>query len=102
MERRTGRETTAAAAVSAVIETGAAHYERARMLPRLIAVDPALVADTGAGATRQVLARLEGALREQRQLGRAGHWRYDLNRHIGLTQARLAERRHLAALGEVP
>ena len=31
--------------------------------------------------------RLETALRREQALGRAGHWAYDINRHIGLRQA---------------
>lgn len=30
---------------------------------------------------------LEKALREERRLGKSGHWSYDLNRHIALVQA---------------
>ena len=30
---------------------------------------------------------LEKALREERRLGRSGHWSYDLNHHISLAQA---------------
>lgn len=35
---------------------------------------------------RHVVARLEKALRCERRLGRAGHWAYDLSRHVALTQ----------------
>ncbi len=35
---------------------------------------------------RHVVARLERALRCERRLGRAGHWAYDLSRHVALTQ----------------
>ena len=33
------------------------------------------------------VARLTLALRRERLLGRAGHWAYDINRHIALRQA---------------
>ena len=33
------------------------------------------------------LARINRDLRDERRLGRAGHWRYDLERHIALAQA---------------
>jgi hypothetical protein len=36
-------------------------------------------------------------LRVERARGRAGHWTYDLNRHIGLLQAMKAEQERLAA-----
>jgi hypothetical protein len=48
---------------------------------------------------RNVLARIARALRAERNRGRAGHWTYDLNRHIALAQAYTAERRRL---GETP
>jgi hypothetical protein len=44
---------------------------------------------------RNVLARIARALRAERNRGRAGHWTYDLNRHIALAQAYAAERRRL-------
>jgi hypothetical protein len=39
---------------------------------------------------------LSRALRAARRRGRAGHWTYDLNRHIGLVQAFRAERAALS------
>lgn len=39
------------------------------------------------------LARLERALRTERRLGRAGHWSYDLGRHIALMRMTRAARR---------
>lgn len=33
---------------------------------------------------RRVLAKLRRALRAERRRGDAGHWSYDLNRHLGL------------------
>ena len=38
-----------------------------------------------------ILVRLRRALRAERSRGRAGHWSYDLNRHIALKQAYEAE-----------
>lgn len=37
--------------------------------------------------TKDTIARLMRALRTERQRGKAGHWTYDLNRHIALSQA---------------
>jgi hypothetical protein len=77
-------------AVRMLIDKGAQRYDGARHLERLLGghgdvwsgppSDPALT-----------IARLKRALRSQRQLGRAGHWSYDLNRHFGLLQALKAE-----------
>jgi len=77
-------------AMRSLIDKGAERYDRDRHLDRLLggyaevwrepASDPALT-----------IARLKRALRSQRQLGRAGHWSYDLNRHFGLLQALNAE-----------
>jgi hypothetical protein len=50
-----------------------------------------------AGA-RAIIARLERALRAERHRARAGHWTYDLNRHIALRQAVAAETERRAAL----
>lgn len=35
---------------------------------------------------RKLVARLSWSLRTERRLGRAGHWAYDINRHIALAQ----------------
>jgi len=43
----------------------------------------------------RVLAKLRRALRAERSRGLAGHWSYDLNRHLGLLSAYKGE---LAAL----
>jgi hypothetical protein len=39
----------------------------------------------------KILARLMRSLRDERRRGLAGHWSYDLNRHIALAQAYAAE-----------
>ncbi|WP_206365358.1 DUF6477 family protein [Siculibacillus lacustris] len=71
-------------------------YRRERMLPRLIAVGPEEIADDTASGRSAVLRRLLRALRGERMRGRAGHWSYSLDRHVGLVQAAAAERRALA------
>lgn len=85
-------------AVRMLIDKGAERYERSRHLDRLLGGHAAIwrEADSGAAVT---IARLKRALRSQRQLGRAGHWSYDLNRHFGLLQALKAE---LAASARQP
>jgi hypothetical protein len=82
------------------VETGAEDYRRERHLPRLLPLMPAEVADTSTAMRRTIVARLARALRAERARGRAGHWTYDLNRHIALSQAYTAERRLLEACGE--
>lgn len=85
----------AAAAVEVTIAGGAADYVRRRDLPRVLPVGPDEVADESLAGRRRIVARLARALRAERNRGRAGHWTYDLNRHIALRQAYLAERRAL-------
>jgi hypothetical protein len=79
-------------ALSVVIDGAREHYDRSRHLPRLIPVGPADIADDSPAGRRAILARLARALRAERNRGRAGHWTYDLNRHVGLAQAYAAER----------
>jgi hypothetical protein len=95
-------------AIKATVERGAALYERARHLPALVRFVPGLAAPEspasgspehcGQAQSRQVLRALAQALRAQRKLGRTGHWTYDLNRHLALRQAFMAEARALRAM----
>ncbi len=73
-------------------------YDRARDLPRLVAVWPADVADASLPARLRLLGKLRNALRRERQRGLAGHWCYDLSRHAGLLAA---YRYEAAALAEM-
>jgi hypothetical protein len=84
-------------AIGGIIARGIENYDRARHLPLLIPVGPDEIADQGIEARRKIAARLARALRAERTRGRAGHWTYDLNRHIGLRQAYEAERLRLKA-----
>ena len=77
-------------AVRRLIDKGAGRYDPDRHLDRLLGGHGTWSA--AAGDHAQTIARLKRALRSQRQLGRAGHWSYDLNRHFGLLQALKAER----------
>lgn len=88
---------TARRAVAAAVRAGAVEYRRSSILPRLLPVGPAEVADESPAGTQRILALLARALRSERRRGRAGHWSYDLNRHIGLRQAMLAETARLRA-----
>jgi hypothetical protein len=84
-----------ASAWARIVETGAAGYERSRHLPRVLPVGTAELTDLSREGRRRTVARLARALRAERMRGRAGHWTYDLNRHIALAQAYESERRLL-------
>ena len=75
-----------------VMTAGVEVYDRRMMLPRLVRATPAELEDDSPAMRRILLARLARALRAERNRGRAGHWTYDLNRHIGLRQAYIAEK----------
>jgi hypothetical protein len=66
-------------------------YDRDRDLPRLASLWPAEIADASPAGRLALLARLRRALRRERQLGRAGHWTYDVTRHAQLLAAYRAE-----------
>ena len=72
-----------------------AGWDRRRMLPRLIPVGPEELGDESREGRAVIVGRLMRALRGERVRGRAGHWSYSLDRHIGLVQALAAERRGL-------
>jgi hypothetical protein len=87
----------AARSVAKAVAAGVEPYDRMRHLPRLIPIAPDRLGDGSRENQRRIVARLARALRAERNRGRAGHWTYDLNRHIGLKQAYAAEQRLLAA-----
>ena len=78
-------------AIKTTVKAGAKHYDRARHLPGLIGIDPGALSDGEAMPNKAILARLKRALRAERQRAKSGHWAYDLNRHIALRQALIAE-----------
>jgi hypothetical protein len=78
-------------AITATVEAGVAHYDRARHLPGLIGIEPGVLSDGEAISKEAILARLKQALGAEVQRAKAGHWAYDLNRHIALRQALIAE-----------
>ena len=92
---RTEIRRTAAGSYDTLIARGAEQYDRLRHLPRILPVGPADLADVSPSGRGKILARLARALRAERNRGRAGHWTYDLNRHIALAQAYESERRLL-------
>jgi hypothetical protein len=77
---------------------GIGPWSRDRLLPRLIGIGPEEIADTSRAGRLAVLKRLLRALRGERMRGRAGHWSYSLDRHIGLVRAVAAERREIVEI----
>ena len=75
--------------------------DRRLCLPRVMAIGPDEIADRGEDTARRIVRRLAAALRSERARGRAGHWTYDLNRHVALIRAYKAERRRLVQLAGV-
>ena len=90
-----GLQAHARKALQQTVDAGAGHYDRARMLPRILPLGPADITGPEPAATRKIVLKLARALRETRRLGRAGHWSYDLNRHIALAQAFRVEQERL-------
>ena len=70
---------------------GAALYERSRHLLRVLPLMAGQCEGVEPDTARLIVRRLAQELRRERRLGRAGHWTYDLNRHMALTQAWKAE-----------
>ena len=68
-------------------DAGAAAYLRARDLPKLIPLWPHELEDLSRAGSVTILAKLRRALRAERRRGLAGHWSYDLNRHLALLSA---------------
>jgi len=89
--------TRARSAVEADVARGVALYERSRHLPRVLPLMAGHCDGPEPDTTRLIVRRLAQELRRERRLGRAGHWTYDLNRHMALTQAWKAESEALRA-----
>jgi len=81
----------AAAALEGQIRAGAIAYRRERDLAGLIRGAEKLPGEDEKAHAGRILARLRNALRAERARARAGHWSYDLNRHIALKAALKAE-----------
>ncbi len=77
---------------------GAAHYDRPRHLPALLALWPSELEDLAVAGTKHIIHQLEFALLAERRRGRARHWCYDLNRHLALVSALKGEQKHLARI----
>ena len=61
-----------------------AAYDRCTELPRILPLWPGELADDSPRGRRPILAELRRALRAERRRGIAGHWTYDLARHVEL------------------
>jgi Family of unknown function (DUF6477) len=85
-------------ACAGALSRGADAYDRDRMLPRLLPVGPDEIGNVSIGGRLAIVRRLAKALRGERARGRAGHWTYSLDRHVGLHQAFAAETTALRAL----
>jgi len=72
--------------------------DRGLRLSRLVPMWPAEIDAPGAAAAQRVVDTLERALRGERRRGRAGHWTYDINRHLALARALREERARLKRL----
>ena len=71
-------------------------YDRHTELPRILPLWPHELADESPPGRRKILAKLARALRAERRRGIAGHWTYDLARHVELLRVYRLE---LAAAG---
>jgi len=91
---------SADAALGVTLRAGAEAYDRGRDLPKLTRLAPREFEMDTIDAAMTIVARLERALRSERNRARSGHWTYDLNRHIALRQAFLAESERLRSLRE--
>ncbi|WP_224406002.1 DUF6477 family protein [Afifella sp. IM 167] len=87
----------AAASLDAQVKAGALAYRRERHLEGLVRGAEALPGENEAEHTRRIIGRLRNALRAERARARAGHWTYDLNRHIALKAALTAECERLSS-----
>ena len=89
-------DSSANAALQAALTAGLAGYDRVTALARFHRLPAQTIAAQTPEAARAVLLEIERAMRRER--ARAGHWTYDLNRHIGLLVAYRAEKARLDAL----
>jgi hypothetical protein len=71
---------------------------RAKLLTSLLPLWPREVEDVSIEGRTRLVGLLERALRAERRRGLAGHWTYDLARHVQLLDAYRAEMAELEAL----
>jgi hypothetical protein len=70
-----------------------ATYDRRTELARILPLWPAELADDSPRGRQLILAKLRRALRAERRRGIAGHWTYDLARHVELLRVYRLEKR---------
>ena len=86
----------AKSALNTAIDASLSGYNRRLALSRLPRLSIETILDETEDAAKRVVQEIERALRRER--ARAGHWTYDLNRHIALHVAHRAETARLAQL----
>jgi hypothetical protein len=79
-----------------------AAYDRLTELPRILPLWPAELADDSAQGRQLILAKLRRALRAERRRGIAGHWTYDLARHVELLRIYRLELARCQTLSDSP
>lgn len=84
---RPRRKPEVSSLIDRIVDGTARRYCRARDLPSLIALWPHELADSTPEGGLRILAKLRRALRAERRRARAGHWSYELNRHLALLSA---------------
>lgn len=82
-----------------MLDHGCAAYDRRKHLKQLLPIATAQIEDQTPETGKWITLRLAGALRQERKRGRAGHWAYNLNRHLALLQAYRGERKLLESVG---
>jgi hypothetical protein len=75
---------------------------RDAQLQKLLPLWPHEIADRSFNGVARIVALLARALRSERQRGKAGHWTYDLSRHLALVNALRRERAELRRLAAQP
>nr|WP_321463342.1 DUF6477 family protein [uncultured Cohaesibacter sp.] len=85
-----------------MIRCGERDYERMRDLPGLLHIFPSELQRMERDDAAIIVKKLSAALRAERRRGRSGHYRYSLQRHIGLMQALAAEKSRSAQLSHCP
>ena len=80
--------------ISRVISQPLSETARISFLRELLPFSEAEIRNHDHQSKQKILSRLRAALRRERVQGRAGHWTYDLNRHIALSQALHMEIQH--------
>jgi hypothetical protein len=71
-------------------------YDRRHELPRVLPLWPHELDHDTPEARRLILSKLRRALRAERRRGIAGHWTYDLCRHVELLRVYRLEKERIA------